>query len=142
MTVHLSRRYGFFASHRLHAPTLTDEENRALYGKCNNQYGHGHNYEVEVTVRGPVDPVTGRAVDLGVLDQLLERAVLAPMRYRNLNTEVEEFMAGNPTTENLATVIHDRLRVQWAAIFGESGPHLEKIRIWETERNICEVRAK
>ena len=138
MTVHLSRRYGFFASHRLHEPTLTDEQNKALYGKCNNPYGHGHNYEVEVTVRGQVDPVTGRAVSLDALDQLCERVILAPYRYRDLNLE----MASNPTTENLTTLLDSRLRASWHEAFDGESPGLEKIRIWETERNICEVEAK
>jgi 6-pyruvoyltetrahydropterin/6-carboxytetrahydropterin synthase len=139
MTVHLSRRYVFFAAHRLHAPTLSDAENQALYGKCNNPNGHGHNYEVEVTVGGQVNPVTGRAVDLHLLDELCERQILAPFRYRNLNTEVEEFRHGNPTTENLATVVEVRLRSVWLNWFPAGGPRLEKIRIWETDRNICEV---
>ena len=73
MTVHLSRRYGFFAAHRLHAPTLSDAENRSLYGKCNNPYGHGHNYVLEVSARGPLDSVTGRAVDPAALDRLVTR---------------------------------------------------------------------
>ena len=132
MIVHLSRRYGFFASHRLHTPELSDEENRALYGKCNNPYGHGHNYEVEVTVQGRIDEVTGRAVDLAVLDRLVEEEILAPFRYRNLNTEVEAFRAISPTTENLAEEVDRRLRARC--------PQVEKIRIWETDRNICEIR--
>ena len=101
MTVRLSRRYTFAASHRLHSPALTDEENRAIYGKCNNPHGHGHNYEVELTVRGTVDPVTGRVVDLAALDRLAEEQILAPFRYRNLNEEVAAFRTAVPTTENL-----------------------------------------
>ena len=142
MTVHLSRKYGFFAAHRLHAPGLSDEANRALYGKCNNPNGHGHNYEVEVTVAGKVDPVTGRSIDLNRLDALCEQQILAPFRYRNLNTEVAEFLNGNPTTENLATVVDDRLRAVWNEWFSAAGPKLEKIRIWETERNICQVEGQ
>jgi 6-pyruvoyltetrahydropterin/6-carboxytetrahydropterin synthase len=138
VTVHLSRRYGFFASHRLHEPSLSDDQNRALYGKCNNPFGHGHNYEVEVTLRGKVDSVTGRAVDLRELDELCERAILAPYRYRNLNLEME----ANPTTENLASVVEQNLRSAWPRAFAGEYPKLEKIRIWETERNICEVEAK
>ena len=138
MTVHLSRRYGFFASHRLHEPSLTDEQNRALYGKCNNPFGHGHNYEVEVTIRGRVDRITGRAVDLRQLDELCERVIVAPYRYRNLNLE----MAANPTTENLALVVEQNLRSAWSDWFDGEFPKLEKIRIWETERNICEVETK
>ena len=67
------------ASHRLHSPALTDEENRETYGKCNNPHGHGHNYEVELTVRGTVDPVTGRVVDLALLDDLAEEADPRPV---------------------------------------------------------------
>src|SRR5665213_1129007 len=100
MTVYVSRKYGFSATHRLHAATLTDAENRAVYGKCNNPNGHGHNYEVEITVAGPVDGVTGRAVSLASLDALAAREVIEPLRYRNLNEEVEAFRTRVPTTEN------------------------------------------
>ncbi|MES1256909.1 MAG: 6-carboxytetrahydropterin synthase [Acidobacteriota bacterium] len=139
MTVYLSRRYGFAASHRLHAPTLSDAENRAIYGKCNNPYGHGHNYEMELTVRGTVDPVTGRAVDLTVLDRLAEEHILRVFRFRNLNWEIEAFRTAVPTTENLVTEVDRRLRAAWGATFPPDGPRLEKVRIWETERNICET---
>lgn len=136
--VRLSRRYGFTASHRLHSPALTDEENRATYGKCDNPFGHGHNYEVEVSVRGKVHPVTGRVVDLAALDGVAHAEILGPLGYRDLNS-LEAFRDMVPTTENLAAEVHRRLRSVWAGVFGESGPVLEKVRIWETERNICEV---
>jgi 6-pyruvoyltetrahydropterin/6-carboxytetrahydropterin synthase len=142
MTVSVSRKYGFFASHRLHSPALSDEANRITYGKCNNPNGHGHNYEVELTVRGSVDPVTGRAVSLDVLDELAEEQVLAPFRYRNLNREIDAFSAAVPTTENLAFEIDRRLRACWERVFGVDGPRLERVRIWETERNICEIGAE
>ena len=139
MTVRLSRRYEFFASHRLHSPAMTDAENIATYGKCNNPHGHGHNYEVELTVRGEVDSVTGRVVDLALLDRLAEEQILTPFRYRNLNEEVAAFQATVPTTENLGTEVDRRLREAWGRIFAGDGPQLEKVRIWETERNICEI---
>jgi 6-pyruvoyltetrahydropterin/6-carboxytetrahydropterin synthase len=139
LTVHLSRRYTFCASHRLHSPALTDAQNKEIYGKCNNPNGHGHNYEVEVTLRGQVDPVTGRVVDLGKLDLLAEEQVLAPFRHRNLNEEVPAFRTEVPTTENLATEVLLRLRAAWPMMFSSEGPSLEKVRIWETERNICEL---
>ena len=139
MTVHLARRYGFAASHRLHSPALSDEENRALYGKCNNPFGHGHNYEVELQVRGPVDGVTGRMIDLAVLDRLAEEQILAPFRYRNLNEEIEAFRSVVPTTENMAEEVDRRLRSGWDGFFGSTGPHLERVSIWETERNICQI---
>jgi 6-pyruvoyltetrahydropterin/6-carboxytetrahydropterin synthase len=139
MTVRLSKRYGFAASHRLHSPALTDAENREIYGKCNNPYGHGHNYEIELTVRGTVDPVTGRVVDLAVLDDLAEKQFLAPFRHRNLNEEVPAFRTRVPTTENLALEVDRRLRAAWPEAFPNNGPQLEMVRIRETDRNICEI---
>lgn len=139
MTVSLSRKYTFCASHRLHSFALSDEENHAIYGKCNNPNGHGHNYEVELTVRGVVDAVTGRVVALDALDRLAEERILAPLRYRNLNEEIDAFQTAVPTTENLAFEIDRGLRSVWTGVFGEAGPILERVRIWETERNICEI---
>jgi 6-pyruvoyltetrahydropterin/6-carboxytetrahydropterin synthase len=142
MTVRLSKRYGFAASHRLHSSALTDEENRETYGKCNNPYGHGHNYEVELTVRGTIDQVTGRVVDLVRLDDLAEREFLSPFRHRNLNEEVPAFRMTVPTTENLALEVDRRLREAWPESFPKDGPCLEMVRIRETDRNICEISAK
>ena len=87
----VTRRYEFAASHRLHADQLGAEENRRLYGKCNNPFGHGHNYVIEVSVRGPVEAATGRAVDTALLDGLVRREILQPFDHRNLNTEVGVF---------------------------------------------------
>ena len=92
----VTRRYEFAASHRLHSSELSEDENRSLYGKCNNPYGHGHNYVVDVSVRGPRDLATGRAVDIGVLDGLVRREVLQPFDHRNLNREVAAFSSGVP----------------------------------------------
>jgi 6-pyruvoyltetrahydropterin/6-carboxytetrahydropterin synthase len=139
MTVRLTRKYWFAASHRLHSRALSDEENRRTYGKCNNPHGHGHNYEVEITVRGEVDRITGRAVDLHRLDQLADDQILKPLRHRNLNEEVAAFRELVPTTENLAAELDRRLRSAWQGVFPDGGPALEKLRIWETERNICEI---
>ena len=139
MTVRLSRKYGFFAAHRLHSHKLSESENRSVYGKCNNPNGHGHNYELEITVSGPVDPVTGRVVSLAELDSLAEREILAPFRYRNVNEEVPAFRQAVPTTENLTFEVLRRLRLVWREAFPSGTPELEKIRIWETERNICEL---
>lgn len=139
--IRLSKRYRFAASHRLHSEAFTEQENRDIFGKCNNPHGHGHNYEVELTVCGPVDPVTGRVVDLELLDAVAEKRILAPFRHRNLNEEIAVFRCIVPTTENLGIEMDRRLREAWPETFGAGGPKLEKIRIWETERNICEVRA-
>ena len=137
----VTRRYEFAASHRLHAHSLSDDENRLLYGKCNNPYGHGHNYELEISVRGPVDNATGRAVDPQVLDALVTREVLVPFGHRNLNADVGEFAAAVPTSENIAAEICRRLKRDWRSVFPGQWPQLEKIRIAETPRNIFEVRA-
>lgn len=139
MTVRLTRRYAFCALHRLHTPAMSEERNNEVYGKCNNPYGHGHNYEVELTVQGTVDPVTGRVVDIALLDGLAEEQILAPLRFRNLNEEVEAFRTAVPTTENLAFEVDRRLRQAWPGTFAGGRPRLEKVRIRETERNICEI---
>jgi 6-pyruvoyltetrahydropterin/6-carboxytetrahydropterin synthase len=139
LTVRLSRRYWFAASHRLHTPGLSAAENLAIYGKCNNPHGHGHNYELILTVRGPVDAVTGRAVDIAELDRVAEEQILAPFRLRNLNQEVAAFRAAVPTTENLATEVDRRLRAVWESRFGAGGVQLETVSIHETDRNICQV---
>ena len=129
---HVTRRYGFAASHRLHSVALSEEANQQLYGKCNNPFGHGHNYVVEVSVRGPLDAATGRTVDIGLLDELVRRQVIAPFDHRNLNVEVAEFGAVVPTSENLGYEICRRLKRNWKEVFPGEWPKLEKIRIGET----------
>ena len=138
--IRVTRRYDFSASHRLHAPGLSDDENRELYGKCNNPFGHGHNYRLEVSARGPVDPTSGRTVHTGALDQLVRETVLDAFDRKNLNEQVDTFRAVVPTTENLGLEIRDRLRRAWSSTFPGPWPKLEKIRIAETDRNIFEVR--
>ena len=137
--IRVTRKYRFSASHRLHTAALSDDENRALYGKCDNPYGHGHNYEIAVSARGPLDPQSGRAVDPAVLDRLVAEQVLRPFDHRNLNIEIAEFQDAVPTTENLANEIYRRLRAHWKSAFPGSWPVLEKISIAETPRNIFEV---
>jgi len=137
----VTRRYRFSASHRLHAPQLSDAENRELYGKCNNPYGHGHNYVLDVSARGPLEDRSGRAVDVEALDRLVSREILDAFEHRNLNAEVEAFRHVVPTSENLGMEIWRRLRSNWTATFPAAWPRLEKIRIAETPRNIFEVRA-
>jgi 6-pyruvoyltetrahydropterin/6-carboxytetrahydropterin synthase len=139
--IRVTRRYRFSASHRLHAPGLTDESNRELYGKCNNPFGHGHNYELEVSVRGPVDKLSGRAVNVGLLDSLVARHVLEPFEHRNLNEEVEAFQTAVPTSENLGREILRRLKRNWHTVFSGEEPSLERVSIAETSRNNFEVFA-
>jgi len=137
----VTRRYTFAASHRLDSRRLTPAQNRELYGKCNNPYGHGHNYVVEVSARGPLDPLTQRAVDTAALDRLVTGEVLDHLDHRNLNTEVPAFAQAVPTSENLAAEICRRLKRRWPSVFPGPWPCLEKIRIAETPRNIFEVIA-
>ncbi|MBZ5625199.1 MAG: 6-carboxytetrahydropterin synthase [Acidobacteriia bacterium] len=136
----VTRQYRFAASHRLHAAGLSEEQNRVLYGKCNNPYGHGHNYVVDVSACGPTDERTGRVLDIRLLDQLVARQVLGPFEHRNLNAEVECFESVVPTSENLAAEICRRLKKNWSTAFPGEWPKLEKIRIAETTRNIFEIR--
>ena len=137
----VTRRYQFAASHRLHAHGLSDEENRRLYGKCNNPFGHGHNYVLEVSARGPADSNTGSAVDPRRPDELVAREVLQPFEHRNLNCDVEAFRDLTPTSENLAVEICRRLKRSWPVAFPGEWPKLEKVRIAETARNIFEMDA-
>lgn len=137
----VTRRYAFPASHRLHAPGLSEEENRRLYGKCNNPYGHGHNYTIEVSARGPADPRTGIAVETSRLDHLVRQEVLLPFDHRNLNTDVNSFAGVVPTSENLAVEICRRLKRNWSSAFPGAWPRLEMVRIAETPRNIFEIRS-
>jgi 6-pyruvoyltetrahydropterin/6-carboxytetrahydropterin synthase len=137
----VTRRYQFAASHRLHAPQLSDEENRRIYGKCNNPYGHGHNYELEVSARGPADPRSGRALDPAKLDELVRKRVLGPFDRRSLNSEVEPFGKLVPTSENLAIEICRLLKSGWGAAFPGEWPKLDRVRIAETARNLFEIKA-
>lgn len=136
----VTRQYRFAASHRLHSDALSDEQNALLYGKCNNPYGHGHNYVVEVSARGPIDERSGFAVDVRRLDQLVSEQVLGPFDHRNLNADVAAFETAVPTSENLAAEICRRLKQNWGTVFPGEWPKLEKIRIAETPRNIFEIR--
>jgi 6-pyruvoyltetrahydropterin/6-carboxytetrahydropterin synthase len=137
--IRVTRKYHFSALHRLHSPQLTEAENRQLYGKCNNPFGHGHNYELEVSVRGPLDERSSRAVDIALLDELVRREVLEPFAHRNLNEEVEAFRVEVPTSENLGREVIKRLKRSWPSLFPGAGPRLERICIAETSRNIFEV---
>jgi 6-pyruvoyltetrahydropterin/6-carboxytetrahydropterin synthase len=137
--IRVTRRYRLSAAHRLHANQLSEAENRVLYGKCNYPFGHGHNYEIEVSARGTVDPESGYAVDTEALDQLVRAEVLEPFDHKNLNEEVDAFRDVVPTTENLGLEIYRRLKRNWRSAFPSGCPALEKVRIAETPRNIFEV---
>ena len=135
MQAHLTRRYLFSASHRLHSAEMSAEENRATYGKCNNPYGHGHNYALEVTVSGPVDQSTGMVCNLVDLDGFVEREVLSRYNLENLNT-LQEFTQTVPTTENLCMEIFEILQR------GFTPAHLDKVRLEETMMNSFEYAGR
>jgi len=131
MICHLTRRYLFSASHRLHSAEMSAAENQVTYGKCNNPHGHGHNYMLEVTVSGPVDHSTGMVCNLVDLDQAVEREVLSRYNLENLNT-LQEFAVTVPTTENLCIQIFEILQR------GFPHAHLDKVRLEETMMNSFE----
>jgi 6-pyruvoyltetrahydropterin/6-carboxytetrahydropterin synthase len=131
MKAHLTRRYLFSSSHRLDSPAMSADENRQTYGKCNNPHGHGHNYALEVTVSGQVDPATGMVCNLVDLDQYVEREVLSRYDLGNLNT-MQEFAVTVPTTENLCIEIFEILQRSF------NHAHLEKVRLEETMMNSFE----
>ena len=131
--VALTRSLDFAAAHRLHAPGLSADENRALFGKCNNPSGHGHNYAVEVTVIGEPDPVTGMIVDLLALDAVLEREIMARYDHKHLNDDTDDFKTINPTSENLTVAIWRHLVHKIPA-----PARLYKVVVRETERNFFE----
>jgi 6-pyruvoyltetrahydropterin/6-carboxytetrahydropterin synthase len=134
--VTLTRRYRFAASHRLHTDALSVEENARLYGKCNNPFGHGHDYVLDVTVTGPVDP-SGQIVNREALDALVREQVLVRLDHRNLNCDVPELRQKVATTENLASAIEKMLTAQWTL-----PASLARVRISETERNTFELETK
>jgi 6-pyruvoyltetrahydropterin/6-carboxytetrahydropterin synthase len=136
MKAHLSRRYRFSASHRLHSEQMSDAENRAIYGKCNNPHGHGHNYTLEVTVSGSVEESTGMVCNLVDLDESVHREVLSRFDIENLNMR-PEFANSVPTTENLCTVIFDLLN-QDILKRKFTQAHLERVRLEETMMNSFE----
>jgi len=131
MIAHLTRRYRFSASHRLHSAEMSAAENLATYGKCNNPHGHGHNYTLEVTVSGPVDPATGMVCNLVDLDGFVEREVLSRYDLQNLNM-LQQFAQLVPTTENLSVEIFEILQR------GFQKAHLEGVRLEETMMNSFE----
>jgi 6-pyruvoyltetrahydropterin/6-carboxytetrahydropterin synthase len=128
----VTRRLQFNAAHRVHNAALSDEENRALFGKCNNPNWHGHNYVLEVSVTGSIDERTGYVIDLAVLRDLVERELVSRLDHKNLNLDVPFLTGKNPTTENLVVAC-------WDVIAPHVAPgRLTRLRLWETENNYVE----
>jgi 6-pyruvoyltetrahydropterin/6-carboxytetrahydropterin synthase len=136
--VYLTRRYRFSAGHRLHNDRFSAEENRRIYGKCNNPNGHGHNYLLEVTVAGSIDPATGMVFDLAALDGIVTERVLDKLDHKNLNLDMENFRAQVPTTENLCLEIYNLLRHPLEQAGAERGLQLDRVRLEETSLNSFE----
>ncbi len=123
------RREHFNCAHRLHNPKWSDEKNTSFYGKCNNPNYHGHNYNLEVTVTGELDQESGYLIDMKVLSDTIKKEVLDKFDHKNLNLDVEDFKHLNPTAENMAIVIHNKLTAKLDKKFEL------KIKLYETERN-------
>jgi len=134
--VTVTRRLRFNAAHRVHNPALSDVENSTLFGKCNNPNWHGHNYVLEVSVEGEIDPVSGYVVDLGALREIAEREVIDRLDHRNLNLDVDFLRGINPTSENLVVAI-------WQVLHPRVHPgRLTKLRLWETENNYVDYEGR
>jgi 6-pyruvoyltetrahydropterin/6-carboxytetrahydropterin synthase len=131
LKIDLGRRYRFAASHRLHTAQLSDQENFRLYGKCSNPYGHGHNYVVEISVTGDVDPATGMIANLTDLDGFVQREILDSFDHHSLNEEVAAFRSKVPTTENLCMEIYQRMK-------SFSKAKIQRVRVEETSNNSFE----
>lgn len=129
--VKVGRRITFNAAHRLNNPNWSDEKNTNVFGKCNSPNYHGHNYTLETWVEGPIDPETGYVIDLSDLKAIIKEEVEEPFDHRNFNLDVPEFANLNPTAENIAKVIYEKLK-----------PRLSQfkltVRLYETENNFVE----
>ncbi len=140
--IRLTRRYRWPASHRLHSDALSDEQNWQLYGKCNNPYGHGHDYVLEVSVRGEVDARSGQVAHIERLDTVVQSSVLDDFAHQNLNC-LPDFAGVVPTTENIASAIERRLQSNWPNAFPGPGPGdgpvLDRVRVRETRNNSFEL---
>ena len=135
MKVAVFRKEHFNAAHRLHNPKWSKEKNESIFGKCNNEYYHGHNYELIIKVSGEPDPDTGYVYDMKVLSDMIKDNVTDKFDHRNLNLDVEEFKDLNPTSENIAVVIYNILRDKIEPRFDL------KVTLYETERNFVEYPA-
>lgn len=135
-TVTVTRRLHFNAAHRVHNPALSDAENTELFGKCNNPNWHGHNYVLDVSVKGEISAKTGYVVDLSRIKEIVTREVVDKVDHKNLNVEVD-FMKGKiPTTENIVVAMWDVLKPAVAPA------RLERLVLWETQNNAAEYRGE
>ena len=131
--IRLSEKFEFSATHRLHNPAVSEEENRRIFGKCNNPHGHGHNYELQVTLRGEPD-AGGLLIDIPQFERIVASTVIARFDHKNLNVELPEFRELIPTVENIAMTIYRLLKPAFA---GERAK-LAAVTVWETPKTWCE----
>lgn len=134
--IRMTRRFEFSAAHRLHSDALSEQENIALFGKCNNLNGHGHNYELEVTIGGRVDAVAGELMPTHTFQHIVNERIIQTFDHKHLNLDCPQFARLNPTVENIAQIIFDTLR----PAFGDSA-QLLAVKVWETPKTWCEVTA-
>lgn len=133
----LRQQFEFSAAHRLHVTGLSDQQNRDVFGKCNNPSGHGHNYRLEVCVRAPID-ADGRIRQVEELDALVDQTVIQKLDHKHLNIDVPQFAQLNPSVENIAKVIHEMLTPALPTL----GVALEEVSVWETSKTMCTYRGK
>ena len=127
--ISVTRKEHFNCAHRLHNPNWSDELNTSFYGKCNNPNYHGHNYNLEVTITGALNEESGYLIDMKLLSDIIKEEILNPFDHKNLNLDVEDFKNLNPTAENMAIVMYNKLK-------NRLDNHFEiKIKLYETERN-------
>jgi 6-pyruvoyltetrahydropterin/6-carboxytetrahydropterin synthase len=131
--VRLSQTFEFCASHRLHNPALSDEENRRAFGKCNNPFGHGHNYQLKVTLRGEPNS-NGVLIDVPSMEKIVSTSVIDRFDHKNLNAELPEFKNTIPSVENIAKVIYRILK----PAFAHADAKLASVTVWETAKTWCE----
>jgi 6-pyruvoyltetrahydropterin/6-carboxytetrahydropterin synthase len=132
--VRLSQKFEFAASHRLHNPEMSEEENRRTFGKCNNPHGHGHNYELQVTLKGDASNADGLLIDVPAFERIVAQTVIDRFDHKNLNVEVPEFRDLIPSVENIARVIYRLLQPK----FQSSSATLASVTVWETPKTWCE----
>jgi 6-pyruvoyltetrahydropterin/6-carboxytetrahydropterin synthase len=135
-TVYITRRMHFNAAHRLHSDMLTEDENKKIYGMCNNLMGHGHNYELEITIKGTPDPVSGMVIDLKALKDLVQQVVIDKVDHKHLNYDVDFMRGVVPTAENIVIAFWQQLRDKIPS--GE----LYELKLYETPRNIAFYRGE
>ena len=129
----IAQQYDFAAAHRLHVPQLSDQENRDMFGKCNNPSGHGHNYRVEVTIAAPISDTP---FDIAPLDALVNQVIIERYDHKHLNADTRDFADLNPSAENIAKTIYHHLSDQVAALDAD----LDQVKVWETEKTVCTYR--